>query len=1044
MTRALPLFGPIRSISLRFKLLIVTTTLLTLALGFLVMLLFETGQVKKAMASEMRTLGEIVAGRTGYAIAFQDHDAARGHLEALGAHGSMEVAAIFDSNRRLFAECRFRGAEGPLPVPEQWPAGAAFRGGKLEMIFPIQVDGREQGFVYLRANLRALDRRMDTFGTILLGVLLASILLAGFAVDRFQKPITDPIHQLVKVAQGISRSGADYSERAVKTTEDEIGVLVDAFNDMLSQIQTRDANLERRVRERTAELHASEHRLQLILDVSPISIFLTRASSGEIVLANREVVNLFGLPPEAMIGHNPIEFLAEPEDRARLILPAVAETGQARDLEIRILRTDGSVRWVSISLARVEIEGEAYYLSGMVDFTERKRLERDLFHAKEAAEAATRAKSEFLANMSHEIRTPMNAVLGMTHLALQTELTDKQRGYLLKSRSAAESLLGIINDILDFSKIEAGKLDMETQEFLLEEVLETTSLLIGLRASEKGLEFMLDTAPDVPTALIGDPLRLGQVLVNLCSNAVKFTDSGEIVLVTVKVEGASEGQVRLRFSVKDTGIGMDAEQVQRLFQPFTQVDASSTRKVTGTGLGLAISRRLVALMGGEIWVESAPGKGSEFHFTATFGLSKAPPPPRVEAGPAPQALKVLVVDDSATAREILRSLLSAQGHAVGVAASAEQALTLLGSEAPRSFDLVLMDWRMPGMDGFEAALRIRDLPGLAVQPKVILVTAYGDEEARARAKGAGLAGYLSKPVTASSLYEAIVGAFGREVGAPSKGGFRARVSPEDLASLKGVRVLLVEDNDFNQQVATELLGMVGVEVGIAANGQEALDRIRTGSYDAVLMDLQMPVMDGYEATVQLRRWHAPSELPIVAMTAHALIRERERCLGIGMNDYLTKPVDPAELYAVLLRWISPREPRPATPAPAPEPPSADAFDLAHLELPGIDLEAGLVNLMGSRDRYGKLLVRFRELKVGVPAEIREALARGDREVAIRCAHSMVGGAATLGAMVLAEAARALQDALQDGAASEPELAAFEAELAVVMEGIRTRLPRGGA
>ncbi|HJW34762.1 MAG TPA: response regulator [Holophagaceae bacterium] len=1041
------MFRPIRSIRLRFKLLVVVTTFLTLLLGFLAILGFESRQIKKAMVSEVQTLGEIVAGRTGYALAFHDPEVARGHLEALAAYRSIEVTAICDANRKLFTECRFKGAEEPLPPPEQWPGQPVFRNRKLEMMAPILVDGRTQGYVYLRANLNLLDKRIATFGTILFGVLLASILLAGLAVDRFQKPITDPILQLARVAKRISRADADYSERAVKTTEDEIGILVEAFNAMLTQIESRDATLERRVDERTAELHASEQRLQHILEVSPVPMVMSRVGTGEIVLANREVVSLFGLPPEAMIGRLGTDFYGDPADRDKVILPSLGERGQARNIMLRIRREDGGLRWASISLGKAQIDGEDYLISGLVDFTERKRLEDDLSAAKEAAEAATQAKSEFLANMSHEIRTPMNAVLGMTHLALQTELSAKQRDYLLKTRSAAESLLGIINDILDFSKIEAGKLDMDSQEFFLEDVLDTTSLIINLKASEKGLEFMLDTAADVPPSLVGDPLRLGQVLVNLCNNAVKFTNAGEIVLVTVKLEGAAEGQVSLRFSVKDSGIGMDAEQVALLFQPFSQVDTSSTRKFAGTGLGLAISRRLVHMMGGEIWVESEPGRGSEFFFTATFGLGKAEGLPRLDPASSPQGLKTLVVDDSLQSREILRGLLVGLGHETAVASSAEEGLAKLKQEEGRPFDLVLMDWRMPGLDGFEAAIRIQDLANLIALPRVILVTAYGDDDVRSRAKEAGLAGYLTKPVTASSLFEAIAAAFGREVLQPAAGPFRGRVSPEELTSLKGSRVLLVEDNDFNQQVATELLGMVGIEVGIAGNGQEALERIRAEAYDAVLMDLQMPVMDGYETTTQLRREWDPASLPIIAMTAHALIRERERCAAIGMNDYLTKPVDPAELYAVLARWIGPRVPAVTFESPSPVAPHRDPDAARDLPtLPGISVEEGLANLMGNWERYRKMLARFLELKAGVALELRAALARGERDAAGRIAHSMIAGAGTIGAMALSQNARSLQDALGGEGSEdvEPQVVALEAELKVVMEGLRAHLAGEGA
>src|SRR5262245_50184728 len=596
-----------------------------------------------------------------------------------------------------------------------------------------------------------------------------------------------------------------------------------------------------------------------------------------------------------------------PDDKARTreVWQSAINSLGLYETEYRIRRKDGAYHWhLARGIPILDANGSIrMWVGSCLDIDARRRAEEELQAAKQVAEEATAMKSMFLANMSHEIRTPMNAVIGLAYLALKTPLSDKQRDYLNKIHNAGTSLLGVINDILDFSKIEAGRLDIETVDFRLDEVIGSVTSITAQKAQEKGLEFLAEVPASVPQNLVGDPLRLGQVITNLVNNAIKFTERGEVYLKAELLEQVGS-RAKLRFSVKDTGIGMTPEQAARLFQAFSQADASTTRKHGGTGLGLTISRRLVELMGGEIWLESEPGAGSTFLFTVSMGVTSGPARSRVVPERL-RALSALVVDDNAAARDILvHSLEGVCAHVDAVSSGEEAIAAVKQHDTDGPYDVVFMDWRMPGMDGIEATSLIKKEPELKKPPVVVLVTAFGREEVREEAERMEMDGFLLKPITQSMLVDILVLLF---AGDRQDATVHASATDQGADRLGGVRVLLAEDNEINQQIAVELLEGVGATVEVAENGGEAVRKMldQPTKFDVVLMDIQMPEMDGYQATKKIRSDPRFGKFPIIAMTAHATIEERQKCLEAGMNAHVTKPIDPSALFETLERFVTP-------------------------------------------------------------------------------------------------------------------------------------------
>ncbi|MGM9490849.1 response regulator [Ideonella sp. YS5] len=1028
-----------RATSLHTKLVLTLTALLTLVTAVATYLLVERERERRFLELEGRAgrIADLYSRSLAYPLWNVDREAIDTQLAALAPNPEVAQFRVTALNFGVVSDVtKLKGADLENAIVrvkpiEYTPAGGVEpqKLGEIRVVLTRAV--AEQAIAAARRAIVGLAAGM-----------VAVLYLAAFFLIR--RMVASPIRSLEHTVDRLAAGNLD--ARSDIHSRDELGRLAERVNSMADRL----SDSARRLRD-------SEATYRGIFENSLEGIFrLDR--QGRLLDANPALARLLGYSTAAELMAGPALFTP---DQIEAQFAALERDGEIPGMELELKRRDGSPLWVQLNArpqgGAASSAGPVTGLDGLItDITERKQALEDLRRHRDQleqavrertaqlqeamtrAEIANRAKSEFLANMSHEIRTPMNAILGMAHLALEGELDPQQRNYVHKVHRSAESLLGIINDILDFSKIEAGQLDMESIPFELGDVLDNLANLVGLKTEEKGLELLFDLAPGLPTTLVGDPLRLGQVLLNLGNNAAKFTARGEVVVSVDEVERDGDSVV-LRFEVRDSGVGIPADQQQRLFQPFTQADASTSRRFGGTGLGLAISRHLVQMMGGEIGVDSVPGQGSRFHFTARLGLAAEQAPAHPASERSLHDVRVLIVDDNEFARELLSDMTASLGMRPSTAVEGEAGLRAV-IEADRRdepFELLLLDWRMPGMDGVECVRRLAASELRHRVPTVLMLTAYSRDEILRRLDMARLdvASTLSKPVTPSTLLDACMEALGRPKPRSSRGVRREEALSSQLASLAGARILLVEDNVFNQELAQELLGRADVQVRVAANGREALRMLDDEPFDGVLMDCQMPVMDGFEATRVLRRdsrWH---DLPVIAMTANAMVGDRERVIAAGMNDHIAKPINVEQMFAVLSRWVRPRQEVADMSSIPPSPSSVPTLET----LPGIDSRAALQALGGEERIYRRLLGRFLDSQAGFPQSFRALHGSGDLEAAHRMAHDLKGVAATAGAFSLAKAASALEMACSGHApAAEVEtlVQGVEGELAPVMEGLR--------
>ncbi|GEM_PF-1407437 len=917
-------------------------------------------------------------------------------------------------------------------------------GKALKLTAGIILDKVRVGTVVMQFSLDSIaeEIRHITLRAILIGgiFLILGIFLSWPIVRTIVKPIRELNINARKIGNG------DLNVKVNVNSRDEVGELAEAFNLMVAKLKRTMSDLQKRMDDlghSEALLRESEKKYRDIFENAIEGLFQI-AADGSFLKVNHALVDFLGYDStEALLSSgfclfNPVNFVST--EKYKDIILHLEKGKEITGFEAEIIKKDKSTITVFLSVRTVmNSNGDLIRYEGLlVDITERKQMEKAELEAK-TAKAASDAKSNFLANMSHEIRTPMNAVMGFTELALCTDLGDEQRNYLKKIQNASMNLLGLINDILDFSKIEAGKMEMESIEFNLWEVIDNVIDLISIKAHEKDLELLVDISSQMPCMLKGDPMRLAQVLTNLLNNAVKFTNCGEIVLKvesTVRkdkdspysiddpgslnslnnINDASTSindtdSIMIRFSVQDSGIGISKAEIKNIFKKFSQADETTTRRYGGTGLGLAISQLLSEMMGGKMSVKSSLGKGSTFSFTACFKLSDT----LHDDFNVPEILhgkRVMVIDDNKTSLQLLCNILQSFGFKVTLANSGEDALEKLGTNVVPSFELILTDWSMSHMDGIETTRQI--LKNIQNNPvKVILMTTtFVHKTIKYQARQAGVTAFLNKPVTPSNLLNTII-----EI-----------LSPDDICSkrsqscqytmgkeLQGAHILLVEDNPINQEIAVNFLESFGIVPDVVENGEKAVKAVYTVKYDAVLMDIQMPVMNGYDATLKIRENPNFQNLPIIAMTANALKSSRDKAYSVGMDAHLNKPIMVKQLFITLCKYIKPDSRRSMSIiTDMDKQASIDAESGLLEELPGIDINTAMELLDGSQELFEELLVMFYDDHGEDKKLIIQAIGKKEFEKAHRLVHTIKGVSGSLGCKRLYSAASTLDKRLKQG------------------------------